>query len=183
MKNVQHYRDMHNNTLDFGTGTGHVTQILILLYHLNADKILDYGCGKGVLATSVENYFNIDVDRFDPAVKEFLRPPSKKYDALLNTDVLEHIPEEELDCFINKLFDLSQCSILIPHLELSGVFLTDGSNVHCTIKTPEEWKEVFERKWQYVYELPHPNKQHALFLCSKDSLNIDKLTAVLEREI
>jgi 2-polyprenyl-3-methyl-5-hydroxy-6-metoxy-1,4-benzoquinol methylase len=59
--------------------------------------VLDYGCGKGVLADQLNKLKHISCEKYDPAIPDYDVRPKKVFDCLINTDVLEHIPEDELD--------------------------------------------------------------------------------------
>jgi hypothetical protein len=167
MKNVEAYEKLHEQREEFGTGAGHLSYLVHLIGQLGCEKILDYGCGKGLLADELSRRLGIDVAKYDPAVPTFSEKPKGEYDLVINTDVLEHIPEIELDTFLSGLVDLSDVAVLIPHMELSSVSLPDGTNVHCTLKNSAEWGDLFRGYWPYVIELEHHSRPHALFLCYK----------------
>ena len=83
------------------------------------DSLLDFGCGKGFLYKNKfkindQEYRNLldcwkldDVYLYDPGVKEFSVYPVRKFDGLICTDVIEHIPENDILQFIDNLFKLS----------------------------------------------------------------------------
>ena len=63
-----------------------------------AKTLLDYGAGQGWQYTE-ECYhvlWNIMPTLYDPAVAAFHVKPSQRFDGVICTDVLEHIPEAEL---------------------------------------------------------------------------------------
>ncbi|WP_164927159.1 hypothetical protein [Chlorobaculum tepidum] len=107
----------------------------------------------------------------------------KTFDVVVNTDVLEHVPEAELDCVLRDFRKLSTNAIIIPHLAKATRILPNGENAHCTIKTPSEWAQVFKRHYAHVYELPHHSAVHALFLCGDQERDVTALRGILEQYV
>ena len=134
-------------------------------------SLLDFGCGKGFLYnnkfkingeeyTNLFNYWKIDeIYLFDPAVEKYSLYPKKKYDGLICTDVIEHIPEDDVINFIDNLFKLTNKFIfaVIATIPASKYF-DDGKNIHLSLKSQNVWKDIFfdfKKKYpeinQYVY--------------------------------
>jgi len=114
----------------------------------NSQTLLDYGSGKGhqYSVHNLDKYWGVVVDCYDPYVKEFSILPNKKYDGVVCTDVLEHIPEDKLDDLISTIF--SKATKFVYFCVCTRAALkkfSDGSNVHVTIKTPEYWQEKISK--------------------------------------
>lgn len=171
MKNKKAYSDLHIKDKSFGSGNGHISYIVAFCLHLKPKTILDFGCGKGTMADEISNLIGLSIEKYDPALTQYEKLPQDFFDLLYNTDVLEHIPEEELPQLFFTIKKLSKLAILIPHLELSGKLLPDGSNVHCTIKSKCEWKAELLKYWSVVEEFPHHNTQHAIYVVSENSIS------------
>ena len=81
---------------------------------------------------------------YDPAVPEFAAPLFGQFDGVICTDVLEHVPEDELPDVIGDLVRLSRmwcfvsvcCRPARPNKNLPG-----GRNAHVTIRPQEWWLE------------------------------------------
>ena len=135
------------------------------------DSLLDFGCGKGFLYKNKfkindQEYRNLldcwkldDVYLYDPGVKEFSAYPVRKFDGLICTDVIEHIPENDILQFIDNLFKLSNKFIFVVIATIPATkFFDDGNNIHLCLKTKQEWEKIFleyKSKYplinQYVY--------------------------------
>lgn len=65
---------------------------------LGGNKILDYGCGHGMLVNDMKNA-NLDCDGYDKFNLEFDKITSDNYDVITMVEVIEHIgsPFSELD--------------------------------------------------------------------------------------
>ena len=120
------------------------------------DSLLDFGCGKGFLYKNKfkindQEYRNLldcwgleDVYLYDPGVEEFSVYPVRKFDGLICTDVIEHIPENDVLEFIDNLFKLSNKFIFVVIATIPATkFFDDGNNIHLCLKTEEEWKKIF----------------------------------------
>jgi hypothetical protein len=148
-----------------------------ILLALRLRTALDFGCGKGRMADALSQSNVVQCVKYDPAMPEFEKAPSGRFDTIINTDVLEHIPEEELSGILARFKDYSSQAIIIPHLGKASAVLPDGQNAHCTIKTPKEWRDVFQDFYRHVKRLPHDSRNHALFFCSDTSFDTRLLEA------
>jgi hypothetical protein len=126
----------------------YLMQITELVMASGAKTLLDYGAGQGKQYTK-ECYhilWNIMPTLYDPAVKEFSKRPQGQFDGVINTDVLEHIPLDELDAVIADLVGYSRlwCFISVccrpakPNKNLPGL----GINAHVTLKPESWWRET-----------------------------------------
>jgi len=134
-------------------------------------SVLDYGCGKGIpyhenrfrevdpknkipnFDKPLHKWWGIDeLFLYDPAYPEHNKLPTKKYDMVICTDVLEHIPEEDLDWTIKELCDFANKTIFInvSTLLAKKTFKTGkykGENVHVTVHNHEWWLNKISSVW------------------------------------
>lgn len=142
-----------------------------------ASMILDYGCGSAKVWHSKKGIYNGEKytklgkrvpDRYDAmTLMEFLgenvagfyrydpchpiyhvRPPQVKFDMTVCTDVVEHVPIEELPALLRDLADLTcTCGVIvlsIPNSPSHAHFM-DGENMHVTLMHPKEWKKLIRK--------------------------------------
>lgn len=129
--------------------------------HFDMKTFYDFGCGKanaykleftdffGNEALHFYDYIgrkNITVDLYDPGVKEYEKEPpkTKKYDCVISTDVLEHIPFEDIFTVLHDLYSRANYFICVTvSCAESYARLGDGSvNAHCNVRTVDFWKNT-----------------------------------------
>ncbi|MCU0732189.1 MAG: hypothetical protein MUE84_11485 [Hyphomonas sp.] len=100
---------------------GHIAPIRGMIAATGAPSVLDFGSGKGQLykesglklsdgtvINSVREYWGVDdVTLYDPGVPEYAQYPSSVFGGVISTDVLEHIPEDDIPWMLKSFFDLS----------------------------------------------------------------------------
>lgn len=121
-------------------------------------SVLDYGAGKaggyrdvafkladGSKVRGVQAYWGVDeVALYDPGYPPYATLPDRRFHAVICTDVMEHIPEQDLDWVIDELFDRAErlvyaCIATYPAHKL----FPDGSNVHVTLHPADWWMQKF----------------------------------------
>lgn len=130
-----------------------------LIAHTGAKTVLDYGCGKGrqyddmpiagedgtIVANSIKELWGVDkITLYDPAVKTHNVLPQEKSDAVISTDVLEHITVEDIPWVIAEQFSLAN-KFVFANIACYPAMATlpDGSNAHVTVRHPEWWNGLF----------------------------------------
>ena len=85
-------------------------------------------------------------DSYDPAIPEYSELPSGTFHGVISTDVMEHIPEEQLPEVVEQIFSRAERFVYlgIANNESSAV-LSDGSNAHVTRKPVEWWAEKVDQ--------------------------------------
>ena len=168
-KNYFDYIEKYKNLHKYGnqkltpqeTFAGHslnkwVIKIQQIIKNNQVNSIIDFGCGKGLLYKNPVKingikYQNIldfwkisQIQLYDPAVPEFASYPNKKADMIICTDVLEHIPEHDVNRLIDDISKLANKIIFfVISTRPASKFFEDGTNVHICLRTKEEWESVF----------------------------------------
>jgi hypothetical protein len=121
----------------------------------HARTLLDYGSGKGRLyserglslgdgtvITSVKDYWGVEtIHCFDPGVPEHASLPAAPVDGLICTDVLEHIPEEDIPWVLAELFALADGFVYANIAAYPArKTLPNGWNAHVTVRQAHWWR-------------------------------------------
>lgn len=127
---------LHAERPDYGTSSGkYVEQVRAIAEQLKTRDILDYGCGKGLLARGLP----FPIQNYDPCVGEFNRRPDPA-DFVVCTDVLEHIEPSCIDEVLDDLQRLTKKTLLLNvACRPAKKFLADGRNAHIIQQTPNWW--------------------------------------------
>ena len=134
----------------------HAPTIKGLIERTGSKSLLDYGAGKGrsyevegleiagVKAASLQAYWGLDRVRcYDPGYAPFSELPTERFDAVISTDVLEHITEPDLPWILDEMFGYARCFVFanIACYPAKKV-LPNGQNAHCTVRPPDWWRGV-----------------------------------------
>lgn len=148
------------DTFDGHSIIPHITTIRTLVQRFGSKTLLDYGAGKGRMydrefdlpdgskMKGLKAVWGLDsVTLYDPGYEEYAALPSGTFDAVICTDVLEHITEEDIDWVIDELFGYAR------HFVYGAIacypaqkILPNGMNAHVTQKSPEWWSEKFRAR-------------------------------------
>ena len=167
------YKDLHNDTGAFKgiSLVPFISSIKDLVVSNKCETLFDYGCGKGLPYTKdfkktdphneikyftkpVQDIWNIkEFFLYDPAHPDHDKLPNKKYDIVLCTDVLEHIPESDLDWVIKEVLSYATkvAFINVCSVEALKTFPTGkhkGRNVHVSVFSHEWWINKFSTIWR-----------------------------------
>tara|TARA_Y100001963_G_scaffold119084_1_gene166042 strand:+ start:569 stop:1180 length:612 start_codon:yes stop_codon:yes gene_type:complete len=120
----------------------------------NPASVLDYGCGKGLQYSKYEIHkkwrtkVRILPVLYDPCYQPFSKKPKGKYDCVICCDVLEHIPEYDLDRVLKDIFNY--CAL--DGFVFFGVsfikakkILPNGKNAHATVRPADWWSEKISK--------------------------------------
>lgn len=144
---IKLYQEIHKKEINYGiSGSNYYEEVCLVIDTINPKTVLDYGCGKAVLITQLQKkYPNIKFYGYDPAIPERSVMPVEKADLVLNTDVLEHIPQEQLPAVIERISQISSRVFFRVHHALAYTLLPNGENAHCTVKPVFWYYHLFEK--------------------------------------
>ena len=118
---------LHNDNPLYGAGGAkHAPVVAKLVEKCGCKPVLDYGCGKGMLAKSLP----FPIWEYDPAIPEHAASP-RPADLVVCTDVLEHIEPETLRAVLR---DLARCIQKVGYFTIhtgpARKTYADGRNTH-----------------------------------------------------
>lgn len=125
-------------------------------------SVLDYGCGRGLHMFMKEQYLDSKTTfeyhkgaiqayyLYDPCVPEYnVKPsPGSMFDIALCCDVMEHIPEEDVDYVLSDVSSfIKQDGVALFSISGTPAVKTfeDGINLHVTIKPFDWWYQKLEQ--------------------------------------
>lgn len=161
----------------------HIPYIAILVQEYDLNSILDYGCGKAqfwkenphwrAMFEWTGTHREHALWLYDPGINETPAQekrawlaihntlPLGRYDLVVCTDVLEHVPEGDIPYTLDTILSKSRKFV---YLNVSCYPATktfpDGTNIHVTIKSRTWWKDQIKES------------QDRIFLKSKAHLNL-----------
>jgi hypothetical protein len=151
---ISAYRRLHQKGLFPGYSIeSYVPRIAEIIRSTGALSLLDYGSGEGKQYTIKrvhDAWGGLLPTLYDPAVPGLDKRPVGKFDGVLCTDVLEHVPEHELEGVIADLIRYARmwCFISVccrPAKPNKDLWL--GKNAHVTLHDQTWWFERLGSQW------------------------------------
>lgn len=124
----------------------HVDQIGELVERHHSTRLLDYGCGAGDQYRAPHNVHDRwHVPRpalFDPAFRHD-KPPRSTYQGVICTDVLEHLPSDQVQALLRRLLMLAEDWVFasVCCRLARKTFPNSEKNLHLTVE-PLAWWEA-----------------------------------------
>ena len=194
---LEEYKELHKDPKYFNgiCLITHLNTVSNIIVEEGVKSVLDYGCGKALLYDD-EKYKNMKLNKqgqtlpkslpklwqldyyalYDPAYPKHSKVPKGKYDAVLCTDVIEHIDEKDVDWILEEIFSYSRKFVLLTIACYKALkTFKDGRNVHVNIKTPEYWTNKLLKLHE---KHPHLNIHYSLDVLEDEKA--EKLVSLTE---
>ena len=154
----------------------HAKTIFKLTHAMSAKTILDFGSGKGAqysddvfqngkrISDSLHQYWNVqNITCYDPAIAIDKSALTHKYDGVIATNVLDLIPEEDLQWQVDQLFGRANKFVFCNVMDYpSQTFLPNGENARVTRKSSIWWRGLFA-----AANRNHPNVKYCIAFSSQ----------------
>ena len=83
---------------------------------------------------------------YDPAVPAFQNLPAGPFHGVYSTDVLEHIPKEQLPETIYNIYSRAERFVFLGICTRpANTILPNGENAHCTVEPIGFWRTMVEK--------------------------------------
>lgn len=144
---VNMYKKLHANPKRFlgYSVKRYVNEVTNLVAITKTKTMLDYGCGKGhqyLQRRTHELWGGILPYCYDPGVVGLDTKPMGKFDGVICTDVLEHVPESALDSVISEIYNYADKFVMLGICTSpSHKTLPNGENCHITVHDEAWWHD------------------------------------------
>ena len=148
---IEQYKQYHANLNTNYPGNNLKAQlhhIKDLVQDTKAETLLDFGCGKGLQYTKYKHHeeFGIMPALYDPAVPEYEELPEGQFDGIYSTDVMEHIPREQIPETFQTIFSKAEKFVFLAICTQPAIaVLPNGENAHCTVESIGWWVNMVEK--------------------------------------
>lgn len=169
-RNVNQYKRLHQTEKNYGRSGDGLAELIVIAFADRMGKagmdcynlsILDYGCGKSTACLSVSSNLGCTPHLFDPALDEFSKIPGSNFDFIINTDVLEHLDESEIDPVIREISLLSENVFFQIATRKSADVLPSGENAHATVRDRKWWRDKLSKHFTTISALPSKRRRCA----------------------
>lgn len=157
----------------------HIDKVGGIISATGAQTLLDFGSGKGKLYQSdtasddvrhksLEAWPGVKVTCYDPGYEPYAGPIEGPFDMVISTDVVEHIPADDIPWLLDELFGHARvCVYVVAACYPAKKKLPDGTNAHCTIRKPQWWvkqmREASARNGELKWTLCAQEKSYFSF--------------------
>lgn len=151
---------------------------------LRPRSIVDYGCGKSDLARSIAAKAGIGtVAMYDPAIPTRAEKPREIFDLLINVDVLEHVPDEEIDAVVAEMASMARDALIVVDTRPAKFLLSDGTNAHVSLHDEAWWLERLRKSFPTLRPVRIRRKGRVGFKTFDAALSPSQEWAVTAREV
>ena len=135
---IAEYAKLHKSKLYGTSAPGHLFEVVFAILDRSPRRLLEYGCGRSKLNKMIPAD-GVDWIRYDPAIPAFSDNPAGIYDLVICTDVLEHVPPEDVTDVLNHIKGYSDFVYINVSTRPAIQKLSDGRNAHLTVWIPAVW--------------------------------------------
>ena len=143
---IAEYTRQHGGGSNGRIGNGVLATLMPHVLAPRPQSLADYGCGRSDLARLVAARADVgDVAVFDPAVPERAKRPARVLDLSINVDVLEHVPDEEIDAVAAEMASMARDVLIMVDTRPAEARLSDGRDAQMSLHDEAWWWERLRR--------------------------------------
>lgn len=151
-------------------------------------SVVDLGCGRGYYLRKLREMghrvfgveqssvccgkYLLDIPNRNSTLENFITTNNETYDVVLSTDVLEHIPEKEIDKILDGISKLSNVALL-GITNSSDKDEIDGTELHLCIHPIDWWIKQLKKYYSDVILVPDKvsyRNEYFLLRCEKNDI-------------
>ncbi len=125
---------------------------LRLVGKMAVESVIDFGCGRS--KDIVQLWPHAKHAFYDPAIPGMEVLPAGPFTLGYCTQVMEHIPEDELTATLEIMRELTPTWVMSIHMAPATQILPNGENAHCTQHDAEWWKARLKPIFGYTRTEP-----------------------------
>ena len=132
-----------------------------MIYYFGPTQWIDYSCGPAFAYQEGQQMHQViqETNSKQPILYDPCHPPYDTFPTVESVpgvvcvDVLEHIPEREIDDIMKEIFEIAQKFVYLNIAMYPAItILPNGENAHCTLKPKEWWNEkIVKHNHKQVY--------------------------------
>lgn len=147
---------------------------------LRPRSIIDFGCGRSDLVDELAQAAGAEAVRYDPAIPEHSAKPEGKFDLLLSVDVLEHVPEADIEPVIAQMAACAKKAIIIIDTDAPA-----SPETQAIRRDRDWWAEKLGAHFPYLEPIRVRSKRRAAFKTwrSDDSRQLPHFMIFLRAEL
>ncbi|MCK0209258.1 class I SAM-dependent methyltransferase [Starkeya koreensis] len=161
---VDEYAKLHARHRYGATARHALADMLPHILALKPASLIDFGCGQSNLAYLIAAKAGIpDVHRYDPAIPEISTLPGRRVELAVNVDVMEHIPDEEIDAVLASIAASAREALFVIDTGPAKLLLSDGRNAHVSQHGADWWLARLKPHFPAIREMPIHRRARVAF--------------------
>lgn len=161
---VDEYAKLHSRHRYGATARHALADMLPHILALKPASLIDFGCGQSNLAFLIAAKADIpEIHRYDPAIPEISTLPGKRVDLAVNVDVMEHIPDEEIDTVLASIAASAGHALFVIDTGPAKMLLSDGRNAHVSQHGAEWWLARLKPHFPNIRQMPIHRRARVAF--------------------
>ncbi|WP_428030654.1 methyltransferase domain-containing protein [Ancylobacter sp.] len=161
---VDEYAKLHARHRYGATARHALADMLPHILALKPASLIDFGCGQSNLAYLIAAKAGIpEIHRYDPAIPEIATLPNKRVQLAVNVDVMEHIPDEEIDAVAASIAAAAEHVLFVIDIGPAKLLLSDGRNAHVSQHDAQWWLARLKPHFPALRQMPIHRRARVAF--------------------